>query len=260
MAPVPYLPDMTFPSSFMTTRWSLVLAASPSSPESGRALGELCVAYAQPLLVHGRRSGLDENEANDAVQGFLAQLLDRGGLAGADPGRGRFRAYLLGAFSHYLRSEARSARTLKRGGGAASGSLDVLATAAGGVDALGLRHYDDRAYRDLTPEAAFERAWANEVVRVSVEKLREEYLGRGRLKSFEALQDTLDGGTGGASYSERAEVLGCSTGTVKVAVHRLRARLGELIRLEVADTLGGDQDLGDEVDLLFRALGGEPRV
>ncbi|MEM8712886.1 MAG: hypothetical protein AAGG01_18195, partial [Planctomycetota bacterium] len=195
----------------MTTRWSLVLQSGAESGEAKRALDELCAAYAHPLLVHARRSGMGEEEASDAVQGFLVQLLERGGLEGADPSRGRFRAYLLGAFAHFTRSEARAARTLKRGGGEAVVSLDAAA----------LRSYDEAAYRDLSPEAAFDRAWAHEVIRAARMKLAREYESRGRGPIFAVLEDTLDGGAGGATYAERAAALDCSTGAAKVAAHRM---------------------------------------
>ncbi|MES2696190.1 MAG: sigma-70 family RNA polymerase sigma factor, partial [Verrucomicrobiota bacterium] len=84
---------------FATTRWTLVLAAGEGTD---RALGELCSLYRSPLLTHARRRGLSPADADDAVQGFLARLLRLESLASARRERGRFRAFLLGSFNHYL--------------------------------------------------------------------------------------------------------------------------------------------------------------
>jgi RNA polymerase sigma-70 factor (ECF subfamily) len=42
---------------------------------------------------------------------------------------------------------------------------------------------------------------------------------------------------------------------VKVAVHRLRSRYGELLRDEVAQTVGAADDVEQELRELFEALG-----
>jgi hypothetical protein len=42
---------------------------------------------------------------------------------------------------------------------------------------------------------------------------------------------------------------------VKVAVHRLRRRFGELLRDEIADTVAEPDDIEDEIRYLFKVLG-----
>src|SRR5262245_47910732 len=88
--------------AFVTTRWTQVLSARGESPEARAALGELCEAYWMPVFRFIRRGGRDEDAARDLTQGFLAQLLARNGLDTVEPGKGRFRSYLLGAVKHYL--------------------------------------------------------------------------------------------------------------------------------------------------------------
>ncbi len=233
----------------MTTRWSLVIATKGGSDESRKALDELCGAYWFPLFVHARRSGLGEADAQDLVQGLLADLVERGGgLDGADPAKGRFRTYLLGALKHRGSTEARAARALKRGGGVV-GSLEA-ASADGSIAA----RYRGMSVDDLTPEEAFDRAWALELIRSCKEQLRGEYEARGRLAVFEALEDTLDGGSGAKTYAMRAEELDCSLGALKVTAHRLRARLRELIRAAVAETVSDPEEVDLELSLLVAAL------
>ena len=66
---------------FPTTQWSRVLLAGSASDGEGRdALEQLCRDYWYPLHAFARRRGLDREEAGDLVQGFLADLLERGDL------------------------------------------------------------------------------------------------------------------------------------------------------------------------------------
>ncbi len=95
------------------------------SPGAGRALAELCGTYWYPLYVYVRRRGCRPEEAEDLTQAFFARIL--GGddiLQMADPGRGRFRSFLLAALDHFLANQWRRDRARKRGGGQPVLSLD----------------------------------------------------------------------------------------------------------------------------------------
>jgi DNA-directed RNA polymerase specialized sigma24 family protein len=89
---------------FATTSWSLVRAAGQGeSPGAGRALAELSAAYWYPLYVYVRRRGCRPEEAEDLTQAFFARVLEGDDiLQMADPGRGRFRSFLLAALEHFL--------------------------------------------------------------------------------------------------------------------------------------------------------------
>ena len=93
-------------SRFNTTHWSVVLAAGGRTGGDARAaLEELCTTYWRPLFAFVRRNGFDDESARDLTQGFFAQLLERNDLAGVDPARGRFRAYLLAAVKNFMAGE-----------------------------------------------------------------------------------------------------------------------------------------------------------
>ena len=113
-------------SRFQETRWTLVIAAAGDSSRGRQALGELCEQYWSPLFAFARARGLTPEDAQDATQGFFEQLIARGDLALADPARGRFRAFLLVAFKHFMANERDRARTLKRGGGQTFVPLDAV--------------------------------------------------------------------------------------------------------------------------------------
>lgn len=103
-----------------TPQWSLVVAARPDQASRTRAreaLEKLCRVYWYPLNALVRYRGYSSDEAQDLTQSFLARIIETGGFAGADPKRGGFRSYLLGAMKHFLASEWHRCRTEKRGGG-----------------------------------------------------------------------------------------------------------------------------------------------
>jgi len=77
---------------FVTTRWSVVLAAGGDSTRAGAALERLCGAYWYPLYVFARRSGQGAHDAEDLVQSFFAACLTGGFLGRADQTKGRFRS------------------------------------------------------------------------------------------------------------------------------------------------------------------------
>ena len=60
---------------FATTHWTVVLAAGRrSTPQSDRALEELCRTYWYPLYAYVRRHGHSKEDAEDLTQGFFAAL------------------------------------------------------------------------------------------------------------------------------------------------------------------------------------------
>ncbi len=239
---------------FLTTRWSLVLSTRGRSVEAKRALDELCVGYWFPLFVHAKQGGLSDEEARDTVQGFLAALLEGRGLDGAVPEGGRFRSYLLGALRHFSLAQHRAQRAAKRDGG----QIASLGSPAAPMDvAEAAKRYDGTSSAQLSPEEAFDRAWAQQLIAAATARLRAEYEERGKLAVFTALEDTLDGSPGAHTHAQRAAAIGCTIGAVKVSAHRLRARLGELIRAEVSHTIQEPDALEDELKLLIQALRGK---
>lgn len=107
----------TAPAGFAPTPWTLVLRARGESPEARVALSELCATYYQPVFRFLRREGRDEDAARELAQEFFARVLQHGDLGAADPSRGRFRSYLLGAVKHFLADHRKQPGRQKRGGG-----------------------------------------------------------------------------------------------------------------------------------------------
>ncbi len=240
---------MTDPGSprFATTRWSIVVAAGAAADTEGRAaLESLCRSYWYPLYAFERRGGTPAADAQDLVQGFFAELLEKDYLRQADRERGRFRTFLLAAFRHFASKEREKARALKRGGGRKALPLDF----EDGESRYLLEPADER-----TPERIYERRWALTLLDETLDRLRTEHDVAGRADLFEALRGTLSGGET-APYADLGARLGMSEGAVKVAVHRLRKRYREVLRSLIAETVAEPGDVDDEIRHLLDALAG----
>jgi len=237
--------------TFCTTRWSVVAAAgrpaaSPGQARDARvALSELCAAYWPPLYAYARRTGVGPHDAADLVQGFFARLLEKGDLSAADPARGRFRAWLVVAFRNFTANARDRQRALKRGGGRVPLRIDADA-----AESL----YAPEPADTRTPDVEFERRWALTVLARALERLAAEQARAGKQAEFEALRPWLVGGGEEGGYARLAGVIGRSEGALKVAVHRLRRRYGELLREEVAGTLADPREVAEELAALMAAL------
>jgi RNA polymerase sigma-70 factor (ECF subfamily) len=227
---------------FRTTRWTQVSRAKADSPEGNRALVELCNAYYEPVATFLRCELREADAARELAHDFFAHMLAGGAIARAEPERGRFRSYLLGAVKHFLSHHREAARRLKRGSGAEHLSLNE--TEACSVPDAGV----------LTPDAAFDRQWALTVVARALEALRRECVAEGRADFFEQVKPWLTGDA--ARGDQMAVAVGCSlnANALKVAVHRLKRRFRQLVKTEVAGTLNDPGLTEEEMRVLFAAL------
>src|ERR1035437_6965903 len=229
------------PAAFVTTQWTRVLAARGDSPEARAALSDLCAAYYAPVFAFVRHNTPDEDAARDRTQEFFARLLSRQSLGAVDPERGRFRSYLLGAVKHFLADMRERERRLKRGGGQQHESIEP------GTDTSpGLQLPDANA---PSPDREFDRKWALTVLDRALAALTAEHRATGKADQFEALKPWLTGDTENLSQAEAARALDVNEGAVKVAIHRLRKRFRELVKSEIARTVGyGAADVQAELN------------
>ena len=232
---------------FRSTRWSLVARATAADRAvAARALGELCELYWTPLYVFLRRSGHADHDALDLVQSFCAELLERGDVDGADRRQGAFRSYLLGALRHFVANVRRGANAQKRGGGLAQWSLEDAESS-----------YAAHAASTRTPEQEYERRWAQALLDRVFAALRTECVAKGAGALLEALEPSLLGDPSADRHAAVAKRLGRTEGAIKVALHRLRARLRDLIRDEVLQTVGDPSEVDAELGRLLAAVSSE---
>ncbi len=233
---------------FGTTRWTdLMKARQGGSPEASAALERLCQTYWYPLYAYVRRSGYSAQDAEDLVQAYFLQILEKNYLGAVDRRKGKFRSFLLAALNHFLANERDWNNAAKRGGGRPLLSLDD--------DESKEERYLQEPVSDLTPEKVYEARWAATVIEQGRAQLREEYVAEGKGPLFDRLAGYLSEQADSGDYAAAATELGMKTGAVAVAVHRLRQRYGEQIRAEIARTVARPEEVEDEMRHLREVLG-----
>lgn len=233
-------------ASFRTTHWSAVLnARDPNGPQARQALAELCQTYWYPLYAYIRRRGNNPTEAEDLTQSFFARLLEKNYIGDITPGMGRFRSFLLTSLKHFLANEWDRAQTRKRGGGHVVLSLD---------DADVEQRYQLEMVDNVTPETLFEQRWVLNLLDRVLVRLRAEFVASEKAELFDQLKIFLSADQPSGAYRDIAARTGVAEGTLKVAVHRLRRRYGELLRAAIADTVHDPAEVEDELRYLISVL------
>jgi len=230
---------------FPNTRWSLVLAARRSSPESAAALETLCRAYWYPLYAYVRRSGQSPHDAQDMTQEFFCRLLEKRWLDSADREKGKLRTFLIVALKKFMSHEWRRVSAQKRGGGQVHAPIDAaFAESRFAADS-----------QTLAPDQLFDQQWALTLLDLTVNRLREEFIAAARPAEFDALKGCLMAARGSIDYAATARQLDITEGAARVAAHRLRKRFREIYREEISQTLADAADLDAEIRHLASVLG-----
>jgi DNA-directed RNA polymerase specialized sigma24 family protein len=199
---------------FPTTRWSLI-AGTAAGSGARAAWSELAHAYRAPIEAYFRlRFGADQ--AEDLTQAFFAASMDGAWWARADAAQGGFRTYLRVLLSRF------GARHAAERTGAA---IDP--------DSLG---------GDEGPAAAYERQFAHVLVDRALARLDPQVTPAERV----LLPYLLERGDAGdlKAIAVHQDVSGQ---TVRQRLRRLRLRLREILRDEVAVLAGGAQDVDEEL-------------
>jgi RNA polymerase sigma-70 factor (ECF subfamily) len=220
--------------SRITTLWTLVREAhadvAEGVPEAQQRLLEYYCGAAYRYLLGAVRN---EQDAEELFQEFALRFL-RGDFRRADPGKGRFRDYLKTALIHLI-SDHRSAQT-RRG----------IPLPASMVAA-------EEREAEASDEAEFIASWREELLQRTWSALALSHppLYHVLLRKAEnpeitaaaiALDEARDRGTQPMSAA-----------TVRVMLHRARAKFGEILLQEVQSSLQGAPE--DAVHEELRALG-----
>lgn len=228
---------------FHTTRWTRVCLAKADSEDGRQALADLCDAYYEPVMAYLRIVLRDGDAARDMSHAFFAKMLGGGAIDTAERDRGRFRSYLLGAVKHFVSHQRDAARRMKRGGGIEPVSLDDQEAA------------EMQDASQLSPDAEFDRQWAVTVIARAMEALRAECAAEGRGDLFDAVSGILSGHASHGDQSALAADFGMSFDAFRMAFSRLRKRLRQCVKSEVAGTLEDPATVQHEMETLFAALG-----
>lgn len=231
--------------AFPATVWTLLFTArDPAAPGARAARESVCAAYWRPVCAYLVALGLSKEDAEDTTQSVLAAFTNGGSIDRVDPAQGQLRHFLKAAARHALYNHRRTARATRRGGGQRDLPLDALPDAA-------------LPSESAAPDAAFDHSWAWTVFDRAFQVITESYALRGKGKLLEALKPALLPSGGLQSYAEIGSALGVREAQIQLEVHRLRRRVADRLRSEVAATLAPAAtpgDVEDELRQLVKAL------
>ena len=211
-----------------------------------KGLRQLAVSYWRPLYLYLRKRGESHDDASDTVQGFFEFVLSSDFLSHVDREGGKFRSYLLKSLERWRGRQRTRDNAQKRGGQITHVPLD-------GVDAMQI---EADSSGDISPEAAYDRQWATDIVHRSMKALKNDYERRDRAVWFEKLQAALPGASELPPYAQLALELEASEGAVKKAVFDLRAAFAAQLREEIRSTVRSNEDAEEELRYLVSVMGG----
>jgi len=202
---------------FQSTLWTVILRAlNPDSPERRQALDQLIQAYWKPVYFFIRRRGKDVETAKDLTQSFFTAFVEKDFLKNVSPEKGRFRSFVLASLSYFLSDEYDRSRAQKRGGCFRFVEAEEELESA-----------------EATPEQAFVRKWAMEVLAKAMVRLKEEV------------------GPEDLALLRGEKPPGMSVSDVKNRRHRVRQRLRELLREIIRPSVELESDVEPEIQALL---------
>ena len=169
---------------FPATRHSVLASVrSPDEVVRARGLDALARAYWRPVYTYLRvRWQEPAEDAEDLTQEFFARALDHDTFERYDAARARFRTFLRLCLDGFVANERKSARRLKRGGGARHLALDVLDFdgAERDVASVATAGAAGAAGAAPDPEELFRRELARSVFGLALDALRAECAAAGK--------------------------------------------------------------------------------
>jgi len=235
--------------SFPTTQWSQILAAQdPTQPGHRDRLDALLRAYWKPAYAYIRVGWRKSNEdAKDLTQAFFARLLQNGRIAAIQSTGGRFRSYLKQSLKNFLIDADRAAEVRK--------PIEPVVALEGQVDIP----------TDASPDRAFDREWLSCLLDASIARLEHDLKKEGKATYFNVFSAYLldSGAERGVSvetrsgeielptYGSVAKRLGLAESDVRNYLSFCRARLREILKDGVRETVENPADVEEELRALL---------
>jgi len=240
--------------SLWHTRWTEIRAARTFDAERRReALGRIMGRYWRPLYVYLHRRGRNDGEAEDLVQGFITEVVLRRGrlIQEADPGRGKFRTFLLTALDNYVRDVHEKETAKKRRPAEGVASLDAF-EAPPPVPAA-----------DATPEEAFTYAWASGIVDDVLADVEAQCRQARQEKHWEVFRRTVVEpalfGAEAPSMQQLCDELGIAAPKKAAAMNVVvKRRFQRVMRMHVRQFVARDEDVDGEIGELTAILSRNP--
>jgi RNA polymerase sigma-70 factor (ECF subfamily) len=229
-------------SGFGTTRWSIASrAVGDAEQPSAKALGELCADYWYPVYAYLRSSGHAPAIARDIARRFLGDLVQQSRGEAAATCVGHFRRFLLDRLAAFLGRDWRDTED-DAAAGPILPDIDIEA-----------RFRREQAFAP-SPEQAFQRAFAFEVLSRALSRLSHEAEERGHADMYVALSRYLVRDPAPAEHETLTRALHLRPLAISIALKRLRQRFREIADEELADVVTGVAELASERQTLLTLL------
>jgi DNA-directed RNA polymerase specialized sigma24 family protein len=220
---------------FPPTEWTWLL----HYPQRETVLAELCRKYWKPVYCYLRSMGLANEEAKDLTQSFFTEkVLGQDLIQKADREKGRFRSFLLRAAHNYAVSVKRGEK--------AHGSL----------------HPDQEDARTFdAPEAAFNRAWADQLLHEVLEELEQECRQRNKLVHWRLFQEWILEPEVEENKAMSEICLKHGVAEASTAYHMIenvKRRFRALLRDRLSALAGSEQDIEAEIREFIEVFSGRP--
>lgn len=220
---------------FESTVWTVIENAKRRDPA---AIERMISDYSAPLLAFIRNRGFNLEDAEDLLQEVLMRIYDADFLQKADRLKGKFRSVLLGVTKKCILKHYEKRGALKRGGAAATISIEDLRASEEGEIPLAAEEIEN-----------FNRLWFENILRLALRKLQEECAHNGRAH-HQALLLRLRG----ASYQEIGRQLSLSETEVTNLLHAARKRLKAIAEEVIANYSSTSGEYEEEAGLFDRIL------
>jgi RNA polymerase sigma-70 factor (ECF subfamily) len=233
---------------FPTTAWSVVrLAQKKEGGEFLAAMNRCIAGYWRPVFYFLRVKEYPFHDAEDLTQEFFLEFFRRDWIRRADPQRGRFRTFLLTLLVRFL-----SDRGPKRSPRQALFDRQMVSVSALLTD-------EDRTFepRDNdTPEGVFFRQWAAAVIANARKALEAWCCDKGRPDWYEifSAKHSLPAGKHRESQEALGERMHLSRDQIRYGLEQADRQFRELLRGEVADQVGCEAEIDEEIRELRRLL------
>lgn len=236
------------PVNFPSTAWTMVTKAKDrDNPEYLAAINRCIEGYWRPVFCFMRAKGYPVQRSEDLTQDFFFKFLERDWIRLADPHRGRFRTFLLTILIRFLSDEGSKRAPRQK-------SFERHLTRVS--DLIGNRDQSFEPPDCETPDQVFMKQWAKAVVANVQQSLKAWCEQKGHPDWYEIFSSVHFPPPEGPRITQEALArrLGLTRDQVRYGQNEADRRFGELLRAEVADQVGSEDEIDTEIRDLERLL------
>jgi DNA-directed RNA polymerase specialized sigma24 family protein len=203
--------------------------------ENNLSLEEVYIKHRRHVLAFVRwKRGYSFHDAEDLTQAFFLHLQEKDILKRADSKKGSLETFLNAVLANFLNNEWNRQNSVKRGG-----EFSIISIFES--EDSRFEHYEPIDF--CTPRQIIDQYRAATIVEEIVDLLRREYDAKKKTALCRNLEGALFDELPMGLTSDMARSLRMTEGALRVSIHRLRRRFGELLRLKISASLGDQADI-----------------